>query len=374
MIPEIVFHIAYLASCAINNQIPDAERVHQINLPELYRLSERHLLTGIIAMALESAGVKDSAFTQAKGKAIRKVAAFDIEREAVLHKLEEAKIWYMPLKGSVLKDVYPKIGMRQMADNDILYDVSRCKDVRTIMESLGFETVSFVSDVYHHDQYNKEPVCNFEMHRALFLPGLNDRIFKYYQHIEDKMIPNSGSHYGYHFSDEDFYIYMIAHEYKHYIKGGTGIRSLLDTFVYVKEKSDSMDWRYIEGELKKMDLQDFEEQNRNLAMHLFGLEELSQTDEEMLEYMLSSGTYGNMGNRVENRIKKYGDKSFRKIRYVFRRIFLSPKIIKAFFPVFYKYPILLPFLPFYRIYKSLTLRGGRMMNEIKELAAYKKKQ
>ena len=325
-------------------------------------------------MALESAGVKEPAFTQAKGKAIRKVAAFDIEREAVLHKLEEAKIWYMPLKGSVLKDIYPKIGMRQMADNDILYDVSRSEDVRTIMESLGFETISFVTDQYHHDHYNKEPVCNFEMHRALFVPGLNDKIFNYYQHIKDKMIPNSDSHYGYHLSDEDFYIYMIAHEYKHYTGSGTGLRSLLDTFVYVKGKSDSMDWQYIESELKKMDLQDFEEQNRILAMHLFGLEELSEADEEMLEYMLSSGTYGTVKNRVKNSIESYGDKPFRKIQYAFGRIFLPLKTVKTFYPVFYKFPILLPFLPFYRIYRNITKHGGAVLKEMKELIAYKKKQ
>ena len=42
-------------------------------------------------MALESAGVRDEAFTQAKGKAIRKVAAFDVERAAVLERLENAK-------------------------------------------------------------------------------------------------------------------------------------------------------------------------------------------------------------------------------------------------------------------------------------------
>ena len=39
----------------------------------------------------------------------------------------------MPLKGSVIKDLYPRMGMRQMSDNDILFDAERTKDVRTII-------------------------------------------------------------------------------------------------------------------------------------------------------------------------------------------------------------------------------------------------
>lgn len=63
-----------------------------MDFEDLYIAADRHLLTGITAMALESAGVKNEAFTQAKGKAIRKAAAFDVERSAVLRALEEVKL------------------------------------------------------------------------------------------------------------------------------------------------------------------------------------------------------------------------------------------------------------------------------------------
>ena len=161
--------VVYLAACAVNDIVPDAERVRVMELPHLYQVANRHLLTGITAMTLESAGVKDSAFTQLKGKAIRKVVAFDMERTAILQQLEEAGIWYMPLKGSILKELYPAIGMRQMSDNDILYDASRSEDVRRIMEGRGFTTERIGKG--NHDIYYKPPVLNFEMHTALFGPG-----------------------------------------------------------------------------------------------------------------------------------------------------------------------------------------------------------
>ena len=187
-----ILDVAYLAACAVNDIAPEAARVETMDLDRLYKAADRHLLTGITAMALESAGIKNEAFTQAKGKAIRKVAAFDVERTAVLAKLEEAGIWYMPLKGSVLKELYPKIGMRQMADNDILYDASKTSEVRTIMERLGFSTDSAYGRSIH-DHYFKPPVYNFEMHRFLFGAGHDEKLVGYYQDVKNRLILNEGS-------------------------------------------------------------------------------------------------------------------------------------------------------------------------------------
>lgn len=46
-------------------------------------------------------------------------------------------------------------------------------------------------------------------------------------------------------------IYMIAHEYKHFSKGGTGLRSLLDTYVFLRHCDETLDKEYVESELKK---------------------------------------------------------------------------------------------------------------------------
>ena len=345
--------VVYLASCAVNGETPDAERVKRMNLNELYTAANRHLVTAIIAYALESAGIRDKAFTQAKAKAIRKNVLFDEERAIVLARLEKAGIWYMPLKGSVLKDLYPKTGMRQMADNDILYDVSRSKDIRAIMESLGFRTVSFVKDTYHHDHYNKEPVCNFEMHRALFVPGTDDAIFRYYEKIREKMIPDEGKTCRYHLSPEDFYLYMIAHEYKHFSGGGTGLRSLLDTYVYVKKRGDSLDWEYIAGELETLALTDFERRNRELSLRLFEGEAMSEEDSEMLDYILDSGTYGTMAHRVKKQIEKKG-----RLRYFISRAFLPYRHMCSLYPVLEKVPVLLPVCWILRWVKALKTKRG----------------
>ncbi len=344
--------VVYLAACAVNGTVPDASRVGQMDLERLYLASDRHLLTGITAMALESVGVKTEAFTQAKGKAVRKVAAFDVERAAVLRKLEEGGIWYAPLKGCVLKSLYPKLGMRQMSDNDILYDASKAAEVKAVMEGLGFSSEGYAAPSLH-DHYLKPPVCNFEMHRALFVPGQDPRLVEYYQDVKSRLIRDEGSAFGFHFSDEDFYIYILAHEFKHYSGGGTGLRSVLDAYVFLKKKGDALDWPYIAGELEKLGIADFEAQNRSLARHLFGGGALTAQDREMLEYVLSSGTYGTKENRMKNRIRETG-----RIRYLLARLFPPYGAMKSRYPALERLPFLLPLFWLLRWGQALVTKPG----------------
>ena len=355
-----------LAACMVNGITPEAEQVSRMDLSALYKAADYHSLTGIVGYALEAAGVRDPAFIQAKSKAIRKIVLFDTERAAVLAGLEKAGIWHMPLKGCVLKEYYPQIGMRQMSDNDILIDISRSGDVRMLMEDLGFKTVRYVQSDYHiHDLYNKEPVCNFEMHRALFTPAVDDAIYEYYRNIRSRMIKDDGYCYRYHLSPEDFYIYMIAHEYKHYSNGGTGLRSLLDTYVYLTNVS--LDMTYVAGEIAKLGILRFETANRSLAMHLFGGEQLTEEEQEMLDYILSSGAYGTMPNRVSRQIRERG-------RWGFFLSRMTPPfgVMIRIYPVLGKVPLLYPFCWMHRLIHAFFFKRKAFMYQLKAVLTRKK--
>ncbi len=156
------------------------------------------------------------------------MSAFDVERSIVLRAPEETGIWYAPMKGCVMKELYPKIGMHQMADNDILIDISLTADVRMIMEKLGFSSDGYTGRG-GHDQYKEPPVCNFKTNRMLYEPRYDARIAGYDQDVKRRLILKDGRRYDYHFSDADFYVYRIVHEYKHDSTGGIGLRSVLDT-------------------------------------------------------------------------------------------------------------------------------------------------
>ncbi len=334
----------YLVMCAVNDKTPDTSKVEKMNLEQLFEVCQGHILTACVAYALESAGIKNHEFMQAKEKAVRKNILFDVERRKILNRLEQEQIWYMPLKGSLLKDDYPKLGMRQMSDNDILFDTTYRKQVQKIMTDLGFECVHY--GVGWDDSYFKKPVCNFEMHSTLFDSETYGNFHIYYENVKERLIRDDNSNYGYHFTHEDFYLYLLSHEYKHFSNGGTGVRSLLDTYIFMQKFFDVLDWDYINRELEELGIADFERENRKLSMKLFAGEELTDEETKRLEYYIFSGTYGVFENLVKNRVEQYGEGS--KVKYVFHRLFPPLEHYKVWFPLAYKYKILIPVVWLYR--------------------------
>ena len=251
-------NLIYLLSCAVNGITPDTAKVQAMDLEKLYRLAKFHTVRAAVCIALEKAGVHEPHFHESYKKAIRKNIYLDMERTAIISAFEEKGIWYMPLKGSILKDLYPENGMRQMSDNDMLFDSAKQQEVMDIMLEKGY--TAEVVGKSNHDVYQKPPVLNFELHTALFGEQHAEPLYKYYADTKRLLIKDEGNNYGYHFSDEDFYVYMTAHEWKHYNGSGTGIRSLSDCYFYCKIKGDNLNRNYITEQCRQLEITDFEKE------------------------------------------------------------------------------------------------------------------
>lgn len=342
-------------ACVINNDGFEQLNISDSDVDELLELAHEHQLGAIAATGIYRANQISKRLSDEHIATVRKKILavssrdmlFDNEREAILQQLEKNQIWYLPLKGIILRSMYPETYMREMADNDILFDASQADKVHEIMNSMGYQSMTYES--WNHDNYTKEPFFHFEMHRWLFDDDTpSEQIIAYYKDAERLLKKDPDNQYGYHFSDEDFYLHIISHEYKHFALGGTGLRSLLDIYVYLKKYAELMDWDYIAQETEKLGLTEFEAQNRNLARKVFSndsLEALSEKEKDLLEYFARSGTYGNKENRMTNQVKRYG-----MIHYLIRRVFLPMGSVRRIYPFFYKHKILIPFLPLYRLF------------------------
>lgn len=351
-----IYDVIYLCGCAVNGITPEAERISKMDLAALYREADRHMLTAVVAYALEMAGVHDAAFEQARMKSIRKTAIMDDEQSKVLARLEEAGIWYMPLKGAVLKNLYPAYGIRQMSDRDILIDAERAEEVREIMESLGFEASEYGKG--NHDCYIKRPVSNFEMHRSLFNAMQKDALIKYYADVKVRLVKDKDNYYGWQFSPEDFYVFMIAHEYKHYFGRGTGLRSLLDTYVYLNNVKLNKD--YVVTETEKLGIAEFEKANRDLAKRLFCGNNQIDINEKMLEYVVSSGVYGTFKNSVNNQLTDKG-----RMGYFLSRLTLPYPVMLEHYPVLNKAPVLYPLCWIHRLLYGFFFKNKKFMHQLK---------
>ena len=410
-INQIAYDMIYLASFGINSKCkPDEKcleryRTNEENRKELFRMSAKHFIDALTGMTLKKAGVVLPKYWEERMvKAVRKVILFDAERKKLCAWMDRERIWYLPLKGIILKEYYPSIGMRQMSDNDILFDADAWEHVEKHMLSEGYETESVGNG--NHDVYQKAPVYNFEMHRSLYGKGHDERWVEYYSDIKNRLLSdqpevvcdavygasenttanqtesaNGGnSSCGYHMSDEDFYIYITSHAYKHYSGSGTGIRTLLDFYAYLKAKEKTLDFDYIKAECRKLGISDFEKRNRRLCWKVFSSQQiydrvafeqsLSADEMEMLKYYLSSGVYGTFERMVENRMEKQteadGKKNLSKLSYYRHRLFPGMELYENY-PLLVKHKWLIPAYWFYRIVRMLFSKKRRnyMLREVK---------
>lgn len=378
---QMGYDMIYLCGCAINDITPQEEKIKSMNLEKLYEVSRFHSTFFAVYSALEQSKVfaKDceqelkKRWLQDKEQAVRRSLLFDIERESILSFLEANGIWYLPLKGVLLKDYYPHPAMRYMSDNDILYDTSFQKQVREYMLKNGYEVESY--DTGNADTYHKKPIYNFEMHRILFEDLMNPKWVEYYdiQKIKERMLKDENNQFGFHFSDEDFYIYFIAHAYKHYEEmGGNGIRYLMDCYLYLKEKNQSLNWEYIEIELRKLELTQFEQDSRELSFILFAdpehwdEEQLTEAQREQIEYILESGTYGIAEHGFVNRFKTAQERNNTKgkLGYYMHRMFPSMKWYKTYVPFCYRHKWAIPFYCVFRLVRAVLFRRKNIQAEM----------
>ncbi len=369
---EAVFNTAsdlvYLVSCSVNGTKPDGQKVLGMNLPEIYRLAKAHSLVTASALAVEQVMPLPEYYLEAKAKAVKKLALYDIERKTVLSAYEQNKIWYLPLKGSVLKTLYPKNIMREMTDVDILCDSSRMDDVLKIMEAHGYSCKKFGQD--NHDVYDKPPVMEFEIHRQLFDKRKQPLIAGYFAEIKSRLTQTEGTSYGYSMTREDFYIYILCHLYKHYRLGGTGLRSLLDIYLYNKRYGSLLDRGYLETELKKLKLNGFEEEISLLAYKVFTLSQLNSSEKKELIFFIKSGGNGSKENLLIKYLENDDSKS-NKRKYIIGRIFPDDASLREYNPFVYRHKALYPAFIVYRSAKGLITHPKKLLGEYRKIKSFK---
>ena len=134
--------VIYLTSCALHGILPEEKAIAEMDLEAVYNQAKRHKMLSITCMALEPYWDKLDAELMKKwrlsiNQAIKSSLLFSVEREKLYRFMDENEIAYLPLKGIIMQNVYPKLGMRQMVDNDILIDINKRRLVREYMEKNG---------------------------------------------------------------------------------------------------------------------------------------------------------------------------------------------------------------------------------------------
>lgn len=386
------YDMIYLAACGLHDSIPEKAVMDGMDLLAVYKQACRHSMQAVTytAVAKHLSAHPDAKSTidpellagwqKAKAKAVRNNILFETECEKICAFMEQQNIWYMPLKGAVLQKYYAKLGIRQMCDVDILFDAAHRKTLYEYMLQNGYQADKF--NTGYPDAYRKPPAYYFEMHFSLYTDEKQNSVFyEYYKDVKNRLHKDENNACGYHFSEEDFYIFCTAHAYKHFSGAGNGIRSLMDVYVYLSKAGERLDRGYVDAELDKLGMRSFEEMTRKLAYQIFSAPcaelngSLTEEEQEILAYYLGSGTYGTAQNSVIKRLNKLSDKEkvgfSAKVKYCFSRLFPDMDYYKINHPFFYRHKVLIPAFLVYRAAKRLTVKQKGFWAELKTIRKMK---
>lgn len=343
-------------------------------LAAMYQLSKAHDVAHLVGDALNKSGVFENlpadideneraAIAKVKEKfdeqiftAVYRYENINYELEQICKTLEEAKIPFILLKGSVIRKYYPEPWMRTSCDIDVLVHES---DIEKAMSFLVKNSGAACETKGSHDVGLFLNSVHLELHFSLIESDVVSKADIPLQLVWNYVQPINGTS-RYAMNDEMFYYYHIAHMAKHFIHGGCGVRPFADLWLYNRVNTGNTNKRnklLSDGELLK-----FSEEAENLAAAWFGNKEYNEITQEMEDYILQGGVYGTLKQNLAMSQNKKGG----KFRHLMSRIFLSYKDMAVYYPSLKKCPILFPFYQVRRWCRILFCGGRKAaMNEIK---------
>ena len=303
----------------------------------LISVAKKHDLSHLVWDALEKngTGCGSSYAMQQYYASIWRAEQMAHELGSMTTLFEKEGIDFMPLKGAVMRPLYPEPWMRTSADIDILFrtdDFScACALVRA---ELGY--VEEEEKGSHHLSFHA-PASNVhvEMHQMLFADYQTDKsVTDLLSGIWDRPFPAEGYRHLMRMSDPDFYFYHIAHMAKHLISdGGCPVRSLID--LHILDRHPMRDEPGRRELLEKAGLQTFADMMSATAKAW--LDGGMVPSEELEQFILTGNMYGTGKNRVAMDVETNGLGG-----YVLRRIFLPYDNLKYLFPVLQEHKWLTP--------------------------------
>lgn len=332
---------AILRSAVCDNLLTNDEKAlyNTDMLSEMINVSKHHDIVNILALGLKknSLSEDDSEILETELlKSVYRYTKLDYELNILCNALETAQIPFMPLKGAVIRKIYPEPWLRTSCDIDVLihnYDINKAQ--RHLLEKLK----------YRYDCENKHDIafytvggCHIELHFDLIEDNRVNSVAKVLENVWSTAQRHTRFNYWYEMSDEMFYFYHIAHMAKHFKIGGCGIRPFIDTFIlnnnitYDKNRRDLL--------LTNGGLKDFSNAVELLSNVWFNNAEHTEITLQMQDYILRGGVYGSHENGVMVKQREFGG----KLGYALYKIFIPYEELKDIYPILKSHKYLTPIM------------------------------
>lgn len=253
----------------------------------------------------------------------------------------EKGIQHMPVKGAVIKPLYPQPELRAMGDADVLIRYEQYPAIRQILLSLGMEELG----ERDHECVWKGGGLKLELHKHL-IPSDNRDYYSYYSDCW-ALARQVGDTCAYRLSPEEHFIYLIVHFAKHYRNGTISAKNICDFYVWRKAYPD-MDESYITAQMDKLGLAQFYRNLLDVLQCWFSGGGATPAVEAITETALRGGiledTQASQTAAAALKAQKETTSLSRgKWRWFFQRVFPPKSHFALRYPIVEKLPVLLPF-------------------------------
>ena len=335
-------------------EVPSIElSVEECN--EIMQIGERQSIQLIIYRGFKLMNLSQDCLRQ-HDRSMLKAAYKYIMRSEELNRitgaLDNVGIPYIPLKGAVLKQLYPEPELRTSSDIDVLV---REKDLDNAVKAVETTTDFKFESRNYHDVQMRVPGTVLEMHFSIKENMAN--IDKLLSRAWDFAKP-TGSGTRYAFTSEFQIFHVIAHMSYHMVHGGLGIRPFLDLWL-LRNKTE-FDEEKVRKMCEECGILTFYEKSCRLVNAWMEGRAIPEELASFEEYCLNGGVFGSAESVNASRMRNK-----QKGEYVLKRLLVSREVLEEEYPVLKEKQYL---LPVYQVDRWMRLLDPKKRsNALKEL-------
>lgn len=306
----MVYHqnvLIELLSSAIFNKPEMVEVKQKIDWTDLYRETLDHRIAPLIYKAAKYKIVGEKPSNELLELWHKKTILCGIKQamlfehmKSVFVEFNNCKIDFLPLKGLVLKDLYPCKELRTMSDVDILIHKEDIERITEILQKLGYQQ-SQISNI--HISFNHKNQLPVEIHWTLTY----EKLFKQTSIFNNSVWENAIDTLYYDIpirilSNEDMLLHICIHMATHFIFSGFGLRQLCDLVLFVEKNRGIIQWEYFVNKTSELGINKFVYVLFDASKRLFHLEvpneivqcyiENDGVTETLINEIFKSGVFG----------------------------------------------------------------------------------
>ncbi len=352
----------------LNGDVP--ELPENIDFEKLFAFGKSHGVENMLYVGLRDLHIDVPEETMQKFKTAYEMqimveATQALELEAISEAFEEAGIDHVPLKGSVIKYLYPMPDYRKSGDIDILIRPEDEAKTRPILEKCGYAYNYIFEEHEAHAEYEKRPYLILEIHRTLM--GHENRAYAFSTQVWNYVTLHKNHMHCYILDANFLYVYLVSHIAKHLSEGGAGIKLIAD--LWLMKRKTNLNQEKVSEFLRQAQLVDINNYLDVIIDKWFiGIDNNSTCIQTLEKYIFEGGSFGTVAQNVIIKASQRKNKvTFvlkYKMRNIFKDIFEPYSYMKQYYPVLIKQKYLLPIMWIYRCIMIPFKQKDKMLSKL----------